>query len=321
MEAAGSHWGMAGVLAALLGTAPALGDDAVSAIRIAYGSPGDCPGSAAFTSQVLRRTSRLRLARAGEASVVPMQVTISVGRRGYRGRLELTRSDGRVHDREVDGETCEEVVAALALVTALAFDPHASIEPLAPLPDVAPAPVPGSAPPPAPPPLRTRNRPQEATPPPLGSERWHVAFGVAIGIRTEVTPDPIVVAPVLAGLHFALPEPFALELLASFERSQTDEVADSAALDRSVDESPSPEELSSMKQARLLLDQALGELPIELRAVFVLFELEGLTMAEIADVAALAPGTVASRLRRARGAFREIAARLQARIERGGGNP
>lgn len=75
-----------------------------------------------------------------------------------------------------------------------------------------------------------------------------------------------------------------------------------------------------MKQARMLLDQALDELPIELRTVFVLFELEGLTMAEIADVAALAPGTVASRLRRARAGFHAIAARLQARIGAGGGN-
>jgi len=98
------------------------------------------------------------------------------------------------------------------------------------------------------------------------------------------------------------------------------EVSDSAALDESLDESPSPEELSSMKQARQLLDKALDELPIELRTVFVLFELEGLTMAEIADVAAIAPGTVASRLRRARVEFHGIASRLQARVRAAGGN-
>lgn len=103
-------------------------------------------------------------------------------------------------------------------------------------------------------------------------------------------------------------------------RARSREVTDSEALDERLDESPSPEELSSMKQARMLLDQALDELPIELRTVFVLFELEGLTMAEIADVAALAPGTVASRLRRARAGFHAIAARLQARIGAGGGN-
>lgn len=103
-------------------------------------------------------------------------------------------------------------------------------------------------------------------------------------------------------------------------RARSREVTDSEALEERLDEAPSPEELSSMKQARMLLDQALDELPLELRTVFVLFELEGLTMAEIADVAALAPGTVASRLRRARAEFHAIATRLQARIRAGGGN-
>jgi RNA polymerase sigma-70 factor, ECF subfamily len=91
------------------------------------------------------------------------------------------------------------------------------------------------------------------------------------------------------------------------------EIGDIDEVEARVDDSPNPEELSSMKQARTLLDQALDSMPDELRTVFVLFELEGLTMAEIAGVAHLAPGTVASRLRRAREAFHAIANRMQAR--------
>ncbi len=44
----------------------------------------------------------------------------------------------------------------------------------------------------------------------------------------------------------------------------------------------------------------------------MLFELEGLTMAEIAELCSLAPGTVASRLRRAREDFRAQVRRIQA---------
>jgi RNA polymerase sigma-70 factor (ECF subfamily) len=57
----------------------------------------------------------------------------------------------------------------------------------------------------------------------------------------------------------------------------------------------------------------LATLELDLRAVFVLYELEEMTMAEIAVTLELAPGTVASRLRRAREAFEAAAASMRAR--------
>jgi len=66
-----------------------------------------------------------------------------------------------------------------------------------------------------------------------------------------------------------------------------------------------PEELTDRRRARALLDRVLGAMPTELQVVFVLFELEEMTMLEIATVSDLRPGTVASRLRRARELFRE----------------
>jgi RNA polymerase sigma-70 factor (ECF subfamily) len=82
--------------------------------------------------------------------------------------------------------------------------------------------------------------------------------------------------------------------------------------------SPAPgvDELLDRGRARDLLDVVLGELPDDLRAVFVLFELEELTMATIAETLGLPQGTVASRLRRARELFEAAAARLARRRER-----
>ncbi len=78
------------------------------------------------------------------------------------------------------------------------------------------------------------------------------------------------------------------------------------------DGAANPEELMDQRRARALLDRVLGVLPMDLRAVFVLFELEEMTMMEIATLSDLPPGTVASRLRRARRAFQEAVRELTA---------
>jgi RNA polymerase sigma-70 factor (ECF subfamily) len=57
-------------------------------------------------------------------------------------------------------------------------------------------------------------------------------------------------------------------------------------------------------------------MPLELRTVFVLFELEEMTASEIAQTLDIPPGTVASRLRRAREIFHEQSRRLRAAQER-----
>lgn len=73
------------------------------------------------------------------------------------------------------------------------------------------------------------------------------------------------------------------------------------------------DELLDRARARAELEAILDDMPLELRAVFVLFELERITMAEIAGVLDLPPGTVASRLRRAREHFQAAVKRLAAR--------
>jgi RNA polymerase sigma-70 factor (ECF subfamily) len=91
------------------------------------------------------------------------------------------------------------------------------------------------------------------------------------------------------------------------------EVIDDEALLTHRDGAPSPEELASREQARRLMDAILGSLPVDLRMVFVLFELEELDMPEIASCLEIPTGTVASRLRRAREKFHAALERLQKR--------
>ena len=76
------------------------------------------------------------------------------------------------------------------------------------------------------------------------------------------------------------------------------------------DPGPSADELVERKRARELLDQLVARLPDDTRPVFVLYELEGLTMEEIATCLEVPPGTVASRLRRAREVFQAAVARM-----------
>jgi RNA polymerase sigma-70 factor (ECF subfamily) len=89
-------------------------------------------------------------------------------------------------------------------------------------------------------------------------------------------------------------------------------------LDAHVDLAPNPEQWTESREALGVLDRFLESLPDDLRTVFILFELEGMTMAAIAEALDLAPGTVASRLRRAREDFQAMARRFQAGLARGG---
>jgi RNA polymerase sigma-70 factor (ECF subfamily) len=72
-----------------------------------------------------------------------------------------------------------------------------------------------------------------------------------------------------------------------------------------VDSALTPEELTDQKRARQMLDRVLSVMDADLRTVFVLYEFEELSMAEIADALSIPRGTVASRLRRARADFRD----------------
>lgn len=99
-------------------------------------------------------------------------------------------------------------------------------------------------------------------------------------------------------------------------RGQRRRKEDTGDLPERIDSSPDPEETLAKQQRLALLDLALETLPDEFRQVFVLCELEQMTMAEVSQLIDIAPGTVASRLRRARELFSAAAKNyLQARGE------
>jgi len=83
-----------------------------------------------------------------------------------------------------------------------------------------------------------------------------------------------------------------------------------------MDPAPSQDEALDDRRARAILDDVLSTMSDELRAVFVLFELEEMSTAQIAQMLEIPVGTAASRLRRAREEFRQIVKRRKAQEAR-----
>jgi RNA polymerase sigma-70 factor (ECF subfamily) len=75
-----------------------------------------------------------------------------------------------------------------------------------------------------------------------------------------------------------------------------------------------PDELAGRQQALQLVSAALDEMEEELRAVFVLCDVEELSSTEVAEALDIPVGTVKSRLRRAR---EDFAARTRSLREKG----
>ena len=93
------------------------------------------------------------------------------------------------------------------------------------------------------------------------------------------------------------------------------EVADEGSVGAAADTAPLPDQALEQQRNRELLDLVLDMLDANELTVFVLYELEGLSSPEISELLEIPVGTVASRLRRAREAFRAGARRLRARLK------
>src|SRR5437870_13688308 len=79
----------------------------------------------------------------------------------------------------------------------------------------------------------------------------------------------------------------------------------------SGDESVSPATILERSEDAELIREAMDDLPAEFREILALRHLEGLSYKEIADIAQIRPGTVMSRLARARAKLKEyLAARI-----------
>ena len=91
------------------------------------------------------------------------------------------------------------------------------------------------------------------------------------------------------------------------EAPELDENEETASL-------PAPDDLLDQRRARELLDHVLAELSDDLRAIIILFEIEGLRTPEIAEALGIPLGTVSSRLRRARAEVEQRVARYRNRL-------
>jgi len=90
-------------------------------------------------------------------------------------------------------------------------------------------------------------------------------------------------------------------------------------LDEDMDQRLSTNRDASDKRADMqLCDLVLSKVDADLVEVFVLYELEGLTSPEIAELLQIPLGSVASRLRRAREQFRSAAARVDKSVQKEG---
>jgi RNA polymerase sigma-70 factor (ECF subfamily) len=90
-------------------------------------------------------------------------------------------------------------------------------------------------------------------------------------------------------------------------------------LEQDMDERLSDDRDTGDRRADIqLCDLALSRVSADLAEVFVLYELQGMSAPEIADLLHIPLGSVASRLRRAREQFRAAAARLERATEREG---
>jgi hypothetical protein len=151
----------------------------VESVGVEYHAPVTCPDERAFVAQVSARTARFRRALGGAARTFVVTLAPAVGA-GVHGRLDAVDAGGARTSRELDGDTCEQVIRALALVTALAIDPNASL---------APVPL-STAPPPAVPqpgPVRVRESPARG-----GLEGSWLDAGAGATINGVVAPGPLV---------------------------------------------------------------------------------------------------------------------------------
>jgi RNA polymerase sigma-70 factor, ECF subfamily len=113
-------------------------------------------------------------------------------------------------------------------------------------------------------------------------------------------------AQLLAGKERSFLYGTALRVAANVRRSVQRRREVDAPLPEPPLDAPLPDEMLERRRARALLDSLLARLPEELSRVLVLAEVEELTVAAVAALEGIPAGTAASRLRRARAAFREL---------------
>jgi hypothetical protein len=130
------------VVAGLAGTAGLAAADP-EPIRLTYAAPPECPGEAEVVAELAQHAD---VQRVDSLTARAFMLVIARDDAGFHGELSVHDGGEAPAARDVHGGTCEEVVTALVLVTALAIQERTAPPPAAP-PAVPSAPAP---PPPEP---------------------------------------------------------------------------------------------------------------------------------------------------------------------------
>lgn len=106
----------------------------------------------------------------------------------FAGQLQIRQDPGNASTRSFEGDTCAEVVSALALLTALAIDPNASGAATI---EVPPTPPPVKPPIPIERPPAPKQPPAAVPPQPAAQPRalWHGAAGGRLSVAGWVAPS------------------------------------------------------------------------------------------------------------------------------------
>jgi RNA polymerase sigma-70 factor (ECF subfamily) len=148
--------------------------------------------------------------------------------------------------------------------------------------------------------------------------RWLRAFGVPRDDADDTAQQVFMIASrkleaIVAGSERAFLFGTARGVAANYRRisRRRPHIADEAEVVALLDDAPNPEETLGDRQAHAVLEHLISLLDDDLRDVFVLFQLEEMSTAEIAAILEIPSGTVASRLRRAREEFHKGVTRLR----------
>jgi hypothetical protein len=215
-------------------------------IRVEYHAGADCPDENAFLARVRERTIHARFVGEKEAART-FRVSLEGGRpsRGSVAIYERGRAGGT---RRLEADSCDEVANGVALMVALALDPHALATPAASrveteagtlpaaaeTPDAAPAseedaalpppslPPPPSPPPPPPPPLPGRvAAASDERPSPFKAFVRHVVAGADAAVATGVAPKPLFAGAPFLGWRSSLTRPLSATVRVAFLRAGT----------------------------------------------------------------------------------------------------
>lgn len=159
-------------------------------MHLRYDAPPTCPDEGAFLDRMRARARRIRRADPSErARAITVSITGPEDDESFAGRVVVEGEGGAEPTRDVAGDTCEEVVDALALISALSIGR-----------DVPPSEV--MAPPPAPttPPAEP-SPPATVQRPTLLGERWHGGVGGGVALVSGVAPSTVPAGVAFVAAH------------------------------------------------------------------------------------------------------------------------